>query len=553
MEELKMEKFYLGISLGFNSSACVVSSMKGPIFAISQERLNLEKNTKEVPYDAINACIDNTHKRHFDKVCICYYEDINQDYFNKHGRMGLEEFLELSDVTYNEIVRINHHDAHAYSPLGFYTNKPNPNDYIITSDGFGDGLSGTIRTFDGEILSTIPLKNSIALVYQFVTGALGFTEHKHEGKITGLAGFGIPKYIDAFEAMYVKTRVGNGLSKINNYQLSSEDKELIKKSTITDFGDFISLKHEVYQLVKDLLDNGAKREDIASSVQLFAEKFTLRWINRYCQKGHNVYLAGGLFANVTLNKKIKDMGLFNQVYVAPPMGDEGTCVGACIYQSYKDGGFKNDNVSACLGTKVKTSVANIIKSANITNCKVTRSEDIGKDVARLLSQKKIVCLVKEDMEFGPRALCHRSILYDCTDKDTNDWLNKKLGRTEFMPFAPVVLDKNAKDLFKNFEGGKHSAKHMTMTFDGTQEFVNTYHAACHVDNTARPQVVNIKEDPIMYRILDEYQRMTGLKALINTSFNLHNHPIIESFEVAYSSWIKSDIPVLVIGNIIIER
>lgn len=549
-----IEKFYLGISLGFNSSACVVSSKRGPLFAISQERLNLVKNTKEVPYDAIEECIKNTGIKDFNKICICHYEDIDDEYFKKYGHISLPDFFKTLDIT-GEIVRINHHTAHAYSPLGFYDiDDISKDDYLITSDGFGDGSSGTIRKFKDDPISSIPLKNSIALVYQFVTGALGFTEHKHEGKITGLAGFGLPKYIKNFEDMYTKTNVGNGLAKNEyNFPLNVDDKNAIKNSKIIDFNDFLMLKHEVYALVYDLIDQGGTREDIAASVQLFAEKYTLRWINRYCEKGHNVYLAGGLFANVTLNKKIKDMGLFKNVFVAPPMGDEGTCIGACIYQSYRDGGFTNYNITACLGTNMDTNMSKIIKKAHFDNFKVTKLDDIVTTVAQKLAQKNIVCLVEGRMEFGPRALCHRSILYDCTDQETNKWLNNQLSRTEFMPFAPVVRDIDANDLFKNYDGGKYSAKHMTMTYDCKDEFINTYKAACHVDKTARPQVINYIEQPLMFDILTEYEHITGLKALINTSFNLHNWPIVESFENAYESWKTSNIQCLVIGNILIER
>ena len=122
-----------------------------------------------------------------------------------------------------------------------------------------------------------------------------------------------------------------------------------------------------------------------------------------------------------------------------------------------------------------------------------------------------------------------------------------------MPFAPVCREENDDDLFINLDRGRDSAKFMTMTFDCTAEFAQNYPAACHIDNTARPQIVSYDDDPFMWEILKQYEEKTGLKALINTSFNLHNNPIIESEEVGFDSWLKSETDILVIGNVIIER
>jgi len=157
------------------------------------------------------------------------------------------------------------------------------------------------------------------------------------------------------------------------------------------------------------------------------------------------------------------------------------------------------------------------------------------------------------MEFGPRALCHRSILYNCDTKETNDWLNKKLSRTEFMPFAPVCMEEFADQLFEDLDGGRDSAKLMTMTFNCTEVFADAYPAACHIDNTARPQIVSKNEDEFTWKILSQYYALTLKKALINTSFNLHNWPIIATKEVALDSWLKSDTDCLLIENVMIEK
>ena len=567
----------LGLSLGFNSSAALYSSDDGLLAAISQERLNGKKNTKELPLEAAVKCCEIADVKIIDRIAISHYEDITDQYFRRYGERynlpllnswynNIVSYLIMHDITVmsNSIIRIPHHIAHGYSTFAFY-GEPNKGDYIITSDGFGDGYSGTITRYDQRPLSIVKLKNSIALVYQFVTGALGYKEHQHEGKITGLAAFGQPKYLSEFDALYTKSGNGNFIDfKSDDYILTSDEVEAVETSAIIDFADFLKLKKAVYGLVRDLLDKGAEPKDIAATIQEWSEQKTINWIRYYVKdKENNCYLAGGLFANVKINQRIKDMKnendepIFKNVYVCPAMGDEGTAVGAAVAATPEEVRAKiSPNQCGTIADKTEVNHSFDVHSSYKRGYSIKRIDDdtlLAKWIAEQLSKNRIVCLVKGKMEFGPRALCHRSILYNCDTKETNTWLNDKLGRTEFMPFAPVTREEVADDLFKNLDGGRDSAKHMTMTFDCTEEFVRDYPAACHVDNTARPQIISKDEDPFIWSVLDEYQRLTGKKALINTSFNLHNNPIIESTEVAVSSWLKSDTDVLVIENMIIEK
>lgn len=569
-----MEKLYLGISLGFNSSACVYSNERGLLAAISQERLNGQKNTKEFPLEAALKCLEIVEVKEVDCLAISHYETITTEYFAKHYKgefqttfIGEEIIFDLfreKGISLNQIIRVDHHTAHGLSTFAFYPAPKNNNFTVITSDGFGDGFSGTITNKEGK-LSTVKLENSIGLVYQFVTGALGFKEHQHEGKITGLAAYGKPIYLYEFENMYKRIITGNFLSFTTNEKLTPEEIQQAKDSNIIDFDKYLLLKKSVYNLVADLIIDGATREDIAATVQEFAEKHTLKWIEDYCIDGGDAYLAGGLFANVKINQRIKDSGIFDNVYVSPPMGDEGTAVGAAIWVSLEDGGHiiggKLRNVRC--GTEVDGDeetfdfLCNEINSRRLQDkyrVRFTRNNlDLIDYMTNQLKANKIVCLMKGRMEFGPRALCNRSILYNATKKETNDSLNARLSRSEFMPFAPVCRAEVADDLFKNLDGGRDSARYMTMTFDGTDEFVNTYKAVAHIDGTARPQIIDRKQDSFMWNLLKIYEDKTELKCLVNTSFNLHNNPIIESELVGLESYLKADLDVLVIGNVIVEK
>jgi carbamoyltransferase len=156
------------------------------------------------------------------------------------------------------------------------------------------------------------------------------------------------------------------------------------------------------------------------------------------------------------------------------------------------------------------------------------------------------------MEYGPRALGNRSILADPTDQKINDWLNKRLKRTEFMPFAPSVLDSGAPDYYQNYKAGDYPARFMTITFDDTDE-AQKAPAVVHVDNTTRPQVVSRKNNPRYHKILEHYQDKTGLPIFVNTSFNIHEEPIVCSPGDAIRSHLKGTTDVLVMGNWVLDK
>lgn len=579
------EQIYLGFNLGFNSSAALVSNQRGVIAAISQERLNGIKNTKEIPFEAMIECCKIANVKKLCGIAYSHYQEFTFDEIEKYVsdkyKSKVEEakekeysifglFYEILRDNNIELLsptlfRIEHHKAHLNSTLAIYGESE---EFVgITCDGFGDGISSRIIYHyenRDEILSETLLKDSVALIYQFVTGALGFKMHQHEGKITGLAAFGNDIYLDRFiDTLYDNRRdighLSNGYHVDRNklIELDEEEKSLVLKSTIIDFDDFLKLKKTVFYMIENILREGNNsfevKKDIAATIQNLSEMIITNWIkdvvSNSIDKKLNCYLAGGLFANVKINQRVKEINLFNEVFVAPPMGDEGTSIGAAYEIAKKDcGSFKlfEKNVDFIYS-------GSIMDYDDVSEATYYEDDELIEKISDALKDKKIVCLCRGRMEFGPRALCHRSILYDCTDKDTNSWLNEQLGRTEFMPFAPVLLEEDANDLFYNFTNDK-TAKFMTMTFDCKEEFVNNYPAAAHVDNTARPQILFKDDcDQFMRRILERYKEKTGLKVLINTSFNLHNYPIIENSKVAYDSWKKSNTDVLVINNYMFER
>ena len=156
------------------------------------------------------------------------------------------------------------------------------------------------------------------------------------------------------------------------------------------------------------------------------------------------------------------------------------------------------------------------------------------------------------MEYGPRALCNRSILYHCRDAKINDWLNERLNRTEFMPFAPVTTVELADQCFVDWKPEHACAEFMTMVYNVTDKFKDNCPAAVHVDGTARPQIVTKTNNPIMHEILTEHHKLTGDLALINTSFNNHEEPIVCDIKDAINSLNRNNVDALVMGDFIVS-
>jgi carbamoyltransferase len=157
------------------------------------------------------------------------------------------------------------------------------------------------------------------------------------------------------------------------------------------------------------------------------------------------------------------------------------------------------------------------------------------------------------MEYGPRALGNRSILADPRDRTINDWLNQRLRRTEFMPFAPSILEEAAGDWYEGWSSEDVAARFMTVTYTLKPGKENEAAAVAHVDRTARPQVVRREDNPSYHRVLSEYRRRTGLPLLINTSFNMHEEPIVCSPEDALRAFQEGSVDVLALEDFMIDR
>lgn len=291
--------------------------------------------------------------------------------------------------------------------------------------------------------------------------------------------------------------------------------------------------------------NGHTREEIACAAQILLEDIVLRYIHGAVRRTGcgNVCLSGGIFANIRLNQKIWELNGIKSVYVFPHMGDGGLACGAGALASVEASDIKGPREieTPFLGPYLDDTSANHFP------------RELPASVAKLLASRKVVGIVRGRMEYGPRALGHRSILAEPTDTKMKCWLNQRLNRTDFMPFAPVILEGRVKQYFKTPDKFELCGKYMTSTVDVTRLCMEKAPGIVHIDGTARPQIVSRANNPFIHEVLLEFEKLTGLPLCVNTSFNMHDEPIINSSKDAIEALRNGTVDALVLADRIVEN
>ena len=467
-------------------------------------------------------------------------ETLKKAYYNLKSLTGKSRRKVITDCLRTEwrfscpIEFIEHHLAHA--SCAYFTSGLQEAT-VITLDGAGDNTSSRVYHVKGgqfQQLQTIDSFNSIGNYYAYVTHLCGFKAQKHEGKITGLAAHGQPIYAD-----------------------------LLKTFTAFDRGQTVNRGGVFYwsavKALQKALPDDFKKEDLAASMQQVLETEGSAYIRHWVNKSGcgNVAVAGGVFANVKFNQAVHELDNVTSLFVHPGMGDEGLAVGAALAYNATQGSPKSYKIpDVYLGpsysdAEIERAIDQSVKREKAL--RFERCDNIERWVAELLSKGHVVARFDGRMEYGPRALGDRTILYQPTDPSVNTWLNQRLNRTEFMPFAPVTLEDYADQCYHNLDGARHTAQFMTITFNCTDWMQQHCPAVVHVDGTARPQIIAEPINPSYYRILKEYHAITGLPCLINTSFNLHEEPIVCTPEDALRGFLKGKLDYLAAGNFLLRH
>lgn len=459
--------------------------------------------------------------------------EINRD---EEVRGRFLEFTRENNL-HSKTIFFDHHECHAVSA---FVCSPFKKALVLTADGRGDYQSFSVSIFDDskcEVIHRSSSIDSLGFFYARITALLGFKVNRHEGKITGLAAYGDPsKYLPLMEKM-ISYRDGRIISHTGPYY-----RPWLHDPVFSD---------ELQQIIKQ-----ASREDIAAAAQKHLENIVTGMAEYYLKKTgvKHVCMAGGVFANVSLNKKIADVSEVDNVFIQPHMSDGGLALGAAVGAAYQLTGKKVPVETMFLGPEFSDEEIEAYLNDDEFTVKKLKNEENKIDSAILaIKGNEVVGWFQGRMEHGARALCHRSILYHCNDKSVNDWLNHRMERTEFMPFAPVTAVELAERCYKNWRPDHISSFYMTITYDCTEEMVSNCPAAVHIDRTARPQIVSDKSEPTVHRMLLRWFKETGGLSLINTSFNKHEEPIVCSPYDAVQALRENMVDVLIIGSFEVRR
>jgi carbamoyltransferase len=419
---------------------------------------------------------------------------------------------------------VDHHGAHAAAActLSGYDEA-----LCVTADGMGDGLSLTVSRYlrpgAPERVWAVPSRNSFGLFFEVLTEAFGFVPCRDEGKLTGLAAMGDPTRI----ALPVPFAMEQGQLRYTGPHGRSG-----------------------VAWARDVLLGRHSREDVAAWAQRILEDLVVAIAQDHLRKSglRRLALAGGVFANVKLNQRLHELPETDAVFVCPNMGDGGLSLGALaarglvaphrIDHVFLGDGFPESDLEAVLRGK---------------GLAFDRPGSVETRTAELLAEGKIVARFDGRMEWGPRALGNRSILAPACDPAVPDRLNEQLKRSDFMPFAPALPAEDADLYVAGAEPARHAAEFMTVCFRCTPLMAGRYPSVVHVDGTARAQFVRPEANPGFHRILTGYRALTGGGVMLNTSFNMHEEPIVRTPGEAVNAFLEAGLDALALGPFLVPR
>lgn len=555
----------LGIADNHDSGAAV-SVDNGLVSAVNQERVDRVKGSGAFPWGAIDAALEaaGASERDVDRIVVgtaftpsaflralpsqhaaareqgqfspmLHAYVLYQSALRATGlhtidvdlsRQILRRRLKARPFRTAEIDLIDHHRSHAEAA---FRTQGDPDALVFTVDAMGDGTTVTVSAASHGQLDRIYRQSGLSAINAFygrVTELLGFTANRHEGKVMGLAARAEPP-----EALLAHIR-----DRLRFREPGFTRAPLFRSEARTD---------PFWRAFERWT-----REEIASAAQKVLEEavvgFVQHWMRRTGRR--SVALAGGIFANVKLNLRIAQLEEVERVWVLPHMGDGGLAVGG-LFAALEPPPRQIPDVYWGPAFSEKQ----CYKALSLASLPRRKPKDPVGEVADLLARGKVVARFDGRMEWGPRALGNRSILLRADDPALADRLNGQLRRNDFMPFAPLVRDEDAAGYFKQLDQAPQSARFMTICFEVTPRFRELAPAAVHVDGTARPQVLRASDNPSLHALLGEVGAKTGSPVLINTSFNVHEEPIVCTPGDAIRTWRSAELDALWLGPFLLTR
>lgn len=454
-----------------------------------------------------------------------------------------------------EFHNIEHHRAHLASC--FFV-SPFDRAAVLSIDGFGDFISTMWGVGEGnsiEVLGRVEYPHSAGIVYTATTQFIGFPHYGDEGKVMGLAPYGRPRYLEEFRDIIRTEEDGQFRLNLDYFRHHAEGVEMSWDQGSPIIGQIFSNAYE--SLFGPARGPGApltdRERDIAASLQARLEEVGFHILNHLHEETGltDLGLAGGVAYNSVMNGKIPLNTKFRRIYVQPAAGDSGTAVGVCyqIYNNVLDRprGFVMDGPYTGPDF-LDEEILSELERAGVAYERL-EDEELTKRAASDIAGGAVMGWFQGRMEFGPRALGNRSIVVDPRRADMKDILNDRIKKREpFRPFAPSILEERVDDYFEQ----THPAPAMLMVYQIRPERRAEIPAVTHVDGSGRLQTVTRELNSRYYDLISEFDRLTGVPVVLNTSFN-ENEPIVCTPRQAIECFLKTRMDVLYLGNYALRR
>ncbi len=450
---------------------------------------------------------------------------------------------------------VEHHRAHLAS--SFFV-SPFERAALLSLDGFGDFISTMCGVGQGnsvKVLSQVEYPHSAGIIYTATTQFIGFPHYGDEGKVMGLAPYGVPRYADEFRDM-IRTEKG-GRFRLNldyfRHHTGGVEMNWEEGSPVIGriFSDEYVKRFGAARLPGEPL---TKREcDIAASLQQRLEEVGFHILNHLHEQTGltNLGLSGGVALNSVMNGKILLHTPFKRVFVQPAAGDSGTAIGVCfhIYNGILDRPRSFVMEGAYTGPEFSDEEIRVELERGGHAYESYTERETSRRAAQDIADGAIVGWFQGRMEFGPRALGNRSIIADPRRARIKEVLNERIKRREpFRPFAPSILAERVGDYFEQI----HPAPTMLMVYQIKEEKRAVIPAVTHVDGSGRLQTVSREINPRYHRLISDFCDLTGVPVVLNTSFN-ENEPIVCTPSHAINCFLKTRMDVLYLGNHALRR
>lgn len=567
----------LGIACYYHDSSATLLQDGKVVAAAEEERFSREKHDHGFPFQAIQYCLQAGNLRIEDVDYIAFYEKPILKFervLSQHLQAfpwSLKTFISSMPSWLSEKLRIRkvikkdlgfsgpvffmgHHQSHAAAA---FLPSPFEEAAILTVDGVGEWQTTTLGRGKGkeiELFNEICFPHSLGLLYSTITAYLGFSVNNSEYKVMGLAPYGL---MDREKnSYYQKLQQVIDIKEDGSFHLNMD-------YFIYHFKDRMPSQKLCDLLGGPVLERGGeitpRHQDIAAALQMVTEDVLTLMLNHLQRVTglENVVLAGGVALNSVYNGKILSRTTFKNVWVQPNASDGGSSMGAALFlwNTLLKKPREYRLQSAYLGPSyADTDIKDFLDSAGVVYEELPSSEMVPEKAARLIFDNQVVGWFQSGMEWGPRALGARSILSNAANKDMQAILNVKVKhREKFRPFAPVVCYEDASTYFECDLPLSEAADYMLMVYPVRAEYREKVPAVTHVDGSGRLQTVREHQNPLYYRMLKEFGKLSGIPIVINTSFNIRGEPIVCTPEDAYRCMMGTGIDCLVMGRYLIYR